>query len=351
MTEYPDPTYQQAFSDPVFYIFSACAVFLFGAIFGSFFNVCIYRIPKSIGLSMPPSHCYRCGQPLRWFDNIPLVSYWNLGGRCRYCNSSYSIRYFLVELLTALLFLGVFLRYCTTDGQWSWVVLPGWIFLSLLLIATFTDLDHWIIPDQVSIGGMFAGIALAAVWPLGLSPHNPVGQPVKYLDLPEAILPLLNSVSGAAVGYSLLWGIGLIGTLIFRKEAMGQGDMKLFAMFGAFLGPVNCLLVFMIACFFGSAFGIAGLVIGRMRLTMTVDPALVARPLNATAFTDMSNHHDLTPRELIVLGRLVGPERATGTTRHHLPFGPSLALAAAIVFLAWEPLQAWLASQLLLSGY
>src|SRR5690606_30061142 len=129
----------------------------------------------------------------------------------------------------------------------------------------------------------------------------------------------LNAGAGAAVGYALLWTIGFIGSVIFRKEAMGQGDMKLFAMFGAFLGPLNCLYVFMIACFFGSAFGIAGVVLGWMRRGRVVDPALAPRPLNATAFTDLANHHELTPRELIVLGRLVRDDRPPANPRHHLP--------------------------------
>jgi leader peptidase (prepilin peptidase) / N-methyltransferase len=339
------------FSDPVFYGFSVFVVFWFGAIFGSFFNVCIYRIPKGIGLSLPPSHCYRCGQPLRWYDNVPLISYWALGGRCRYCATPYSIRYFLVELLTAALFTIVFVRYCSPDGNWSAVVLPGWVFISLLLIATFTDLDHWIIPDQVSVGGMFAGFAAAAVWPLGLSPHNPLGEPVPYLEIPEMALPLVNSLSGAALGYGLLWGIGALGTIIFRKDAMGQGDMKLFAMFGAFLGPWNCLFVFMGACVLGSIFGLGGILAGWLQRGRTPLPALAPMRLNATAFSDLAHHYELTPRELIVMKRLMEGDEGRSTPRHHLPFGPSLALAAGVVFLTWEPLQAWFLSQFVYPVY
>jgi leader peptidase (prepilin peptidase) / N-methyltransferase len=286
---------QQLFSDPVFYGLAAFAVFWLGAIFGSFFNVCIYRIPKGIGLSLPPSHCYRCGQPLRWHDNIPLISYWALGGRCRYCASPYSIRYFLVELLTAGLFLTVFLRYCSPDGNWSAVVFSGWLFISLLLIASFTDLDHWIIPDQISVGGMFAGFATAAIWPLGLAPHNPLAQPIPYLELPELILPLTQSLAGAAMGYGLLWSIGALGTILFRKEAMGQGDMKLFAMFGAFLGAANCLFVFMIACMLGSVFGLGGIALGWLRRGQLPSPALAPMRLSATAFSDLAHQYELSP--------------------------------------------------------
>jgi prepilin signal peptidase PulO-like enzyme (type II secretory pathway) len=261
------------------------------------------------------------------------------------------MRYFMVELLTALLFLIIFLRYCTLDGNWSWVVLSGWVFVSLLLIATFTDLDHWIIPDQVSIGGTVAGIVAAAIWPLGLAPHNPVGQPIKYLAVPEIVLPLIQSVAGAVMGFSLLWSIGMIGTVIFRKEAMGRGDMKLFAMFGAFLGPINCLYVFMAACLFGSIFGIGGIVLGWLDRGRPVDPAVAQAPLTPTSFTDLANHYELSPREMIVLGRVVGEASEGSPPRHHLPFGPSLALAAAIVFLTWEPIQGWVISQLMLPAY
>jgi leader peptidase (prepilin peptidase) / N-methyltransferase len=341
----------QFYSDPAFYGVSVSIVFWLGAIFGSFFNVCIYRIPKGIGLALPPSHCYRCGQPLRWYDNIPLISYWALGGQCRYCKTPYSIRYFLVELLTAGLFAAVFVRYCTPDGNWSAVVLPGWIFISLLLIASFTDLDHWIIPDQISVGGMFAGIGLAAIWPLGLAPGNPIGEPIPYLELPEMILPLANSLAGAGLGYGMLWGIGALGTVIFRKEAMGQGDMKLFAMFGAFLGPANCLFVFMGACILGSIFGLGGIALGWMRRGRMPSAALAPMRLTTTAFSDLAHHYELTPRELIVLKRLTEGAGAGPTPRHHLPFGPSLALAAGVVFLIWEPLQAWFVSQFILPVY
>ena len=157
------------FFDPYYRTLHLSMTFIWGACLGSFFNVCIYRIPLGLSLSFPGSHCYRCGHPVRWFDNIPLLSYWILRGRCRHCGATFSIRYFVVELLTALLF-----SLCFYKIGYSLAFLPALILVSLLIIATFTDLDHWIIPDRISLGGLAAGLLLAAIWPLGLARGNPL---------------------------------------------------------------------------------------------------------------------------------------------------------------------------------
>lgn len=225
---------------------------MLGALFGSFFNVCIYRIPRGVPLSMPPSHCYQCGQPIRWFDNIPLVSYWILGGRCRHCRAPYSIRYFFVELLTATLFTLVFVRFYSERSDFSLAFVPGIFFVSLLIIETFTDIDHWIIPDRISLGGIAIGVAFAAMPFFASAPHNPLVRSFSILPIPPEFNALANSITGAALGYSSLWLMAVIGTMVFRKDAMGQGDWKLFAMIGAFVGPLNCLYVLVIACFVGS---------------------------------------------------------------------------------------------------
>lgn len=344
-----DPTiWEILVLDPVIYGFSVCFAFIFGAILGSFFNVCIYRIPRAVPLSFPASHCYRCGQLIRWYDNIPLFSYWILGGRCRVCSSPYSIRYFFVELLTALLFTAIFVRYSNPVLGFSLVFVPGFIFVSLLLIASFTDIDHWIIPDRISLGGLGAGIALAAIWDLGLAPHNPLATPILEIGIPLKVLPLVNALSGAAAGAGVIWTVGFIGKLAFRKEAMGMGDVKLMAMFGAFLGPINTTLVLFLASFFGAGLGIAAIIGSAIRRKKGFHPSIA--PLRADPFRldDLSSRYDLLPPELYVVGRALNEPGSIGSTRH-LPFGPSLALAAFAFFMAWEPIQSWLRSTILMT--
>ena len=344
------------FVDPALFPFYLGAIFVFGACFGSFFNVCIYRIPKGVSLSMPPSHCYNCGQPLKWVDNVPLLSYWLRRGRCRYCSARFSPRYFFIELLTALLWAGIFARFCYPRSEYSSaeligdfaVVLTGLLLVSLLIVATFTDLDHWIIPDRISLGGVAAGIALSTVWPLGLAAHHPLSEPVLFITAPEKITPLINSVSGAAVGYGVLWAIGSLGTLVFRKEAMGQGDLKLLAMLGAFVGPINCLLVLVLASFVGTIFGGASLVAGKLMRREEVPASVAALLPDAVRSQAMIQHYELRPMERLVLTRAIASPGSVGPIRHHLPFGPSLALSGVIVYLLWEPMHAWFRSALLI---
>lgn len=314
---------------------------------GSFFNVCIYRIPRGMPLSYPGSHCYRCGRPIHWYDNIPLLSYWILGGRCRQCGASFSIRYFIVELLTALLFL---LGYSRIGPGLA--LIPGYLFISLLIIATFTDIDHWIIPDRISIGGLGLGLLLALVWPLGLAPHNPLAEHNLLLDLlfdhvgypPRAALPAINAFAGAAVGLLSMWGIGSIGSLIFRKEAMGWGDIKLFAMFGAFCGPASLLYILVFACFFGTIAGGIGLWLGRRAARQKADPAIAPLESNPKLAEALIQEHPLGGEERRAVLRALTKPGALGPVRHHLPFGPSLALAAVAVYLYGEVIGRWFAS-------
>lgn len=322
-------------------------VLTLGACFGSFFNVCIYRIPMRVPLSMPPSHCYQCGQPLKWYDNIPLLSYWALLGRCRTCGSRFSIRYFLIELLTTGLFAAVMLRYSRPETGYSAVIFPGFIFVSLLIVATFTDIDHWIIPDRISLGGAVAGIILAAITPIASAPHNPLAQSFDLARIPERFVPLANSIAGAAFGFGLLWSIGFLGTLAFRKEAMGRGDMKLFAMFGAFVGPVNCIFILILACFVGSLAGGLGILLARVMNNPMADPAIAELQPDAMRCDEWLHQHDPTPSETLVVTRALTSPGAVGPIRHHLPFGPSLAMAALVVYLAWEPIQKWFFSLVL----
>lgn len=308
---------------------------------GSFFNVCVYRIPKGVSLVKPGSHCYQCGRLIHWYDNIPLVSYWALGGRCRFCRTPFSSRYFFIELLTACLFAGVFVRFCNPRDGYSLAVVPALTLVSLLTVATFTDIDHWIIPDRVSLGGAVAGFALALIFAVGRAPHNPLAEPLEFLHVPQMWVPAVNSLLGAALGYSLLAAIGALGTLLLRKEAMGQGDWKLFAMIGAFLGPVQSLIAFVLSTFIGTFMTGVLLVVRKLSRSPAPKAAVADLTPDALRCEAILEAHDFGPTERLVLTKALTSPGAVGPVRHHLPFGPYLALAALIVYLAWEPISTW----------
>ncbi|HNQ35441.1 MAG TPA: prepilin peptidase [bacterium] len=208
-------------------------VFLFGAVFGSFLNVCIYRMPLSLSIVKPNSFCPGCKKPIKWFDNIPMLSYLMLSGRCRHCRKPISPRYFLVELLTAALFLFLYWQF-GLDVRF-FVFAP---FVMALILVSFIDWDHYLIPDCIVLPGIPIGLLLNFFFPVlaGLNAWLPA---------------LRDAFIGVLVGGGFLLLLGWLGTLAFKKDAMGGGDVKLLAMIGAFLGWKSVLMTL----FFGSLFG------------------------------------------------------------------------------------------------
>lgn len=219
-------------------ILTRICFFIFGSIIGSFLNVCIVRLPQEKSVVTPGSHCVKCNKPVRWFDNIPIISYVILKGKCRDCGAPFSIRYPLIELLTALIFLGFYLYFGLT-----WLLIPYLLMLSGFIVATFVDFEHRIIPDEVSIGGTIAGFLLSLLIPQMHATHS-------------WITAAGLSALGILVGGGTIYLMGLFGEWIFKKEAMGGGDVKLMAMVGAFLGWKYALLTFFLAPFFGAVVGI-----------------------------------------------------------------------------------------------
>jgi len=213
-------------------------IFIIGLCVGSFLNVCIYRMPKSISIVKPRSFCPRCENTIPWYDNIPLLSYIILKGRCRNCKTKISFKYFLIEAITAFLFITLYIHFN------SWQLFIPYAFLaSGFIIATFTDLSHRIIPDEVNFGLLGLGVILSFIFPVL---HN----------VDSRWMSLLYSLLGALVGGGSIFLLGVLGKLIFKKESMGGGDVKLLAMAGSFLGWKLILLSFFIAPFFGAIFGI-----------------------------------------------------------------------------------------------
>ena len=328
---------------PEFAVFHLVALFVLGACFGSFFNVCIYRIPMGVSLSHPPSHCYGCGRPIRWFDNIPILSWWCLRGRCRACGIRISPRYFIIETLTALLWVAVAWRI-----QYSWALIPALALTSLLIVATFTDLDHYIIPLRVSLGGLALGVALAAIAPLGRAEGNPL-RATAWMGLDAALwwAPLVHSLLGAAVGFASLWTIGRIGSILFRKEAMGMGDVHLFGMFGAFCGVAPLLYILLIACIVGSILGLAGIAWDKVRRPPPIHEALAPLEADAQRAERLLEGDAATADERLALTRALTHPGPVGPVRHYLPFGPSLAAAAWVVYLYGDAIERWIEAWML----
>ncbi len=276
--------------DRSFPLFLPSVAFAFGAIVGSFLNVCIYRIPANKSIITPGSTC-ACGQPIKWFDNIPILSWFILRGKARCCGMSYSFRYPFVELLTGGLFLAAWTQHAPAKAA-CLMVLAG-----LLVCAAFIDLDHMEIPDRFSIGTAFVGIALSGLTP---SLHGIVE--------PEHVLAVVKSLAasaiGAMIGSGLILWIGLAAEAVLRKDAMGFGDVKLLGGIGAFLGWQGAVF----ALFGGAVIGTIGLML--WLVAKAIVPAL----------------------------RAPKTEESQGLIGREIPFGPLLAAGALAYAFAFEDL-------------
>jgi leader peptidase (prepilin peptidase)/N-methyltransferase len=227
-------------ADPVLVVFAG----VFGAMLGSFLNVCVHRLPRNESVIRPRSRCPSCGQPIAWYDNIPALSWLLLLGRCRSCRARISVQYPLVEIAVGLVwFVGVAQLGITVEA------LRAAAFVTLLLGMALTDAQHYVIPDVFSLGGAVAGLAFALL---------PGG------------LPWWHSVLGAALGYALLWFVRRVGDIALRRgwiggkeletvleegeerTTMGEGDLRMMAMAGAFLGPTGVVLTLFLGALAGS---------------------------------------------------------------------------------------------------
>jgi leader peptidase (prepilin peptidase)/N-methyltransferase len=255
------------------------ATFLLGACIGSFLNVCIHRIPADESVVRPPSRCPGCRARISWYDNVPIVSWLLLGGRCRRCGIDIAARYPVVEATTGLLAIVALARLGPTPAA-----LVAFVFTAALLLITYIDFDHLFIPDEVSLPGVLVGLAVSAM-PGGIG--------------------LANAVLGAALGGGILWFVAWSYERSTGTEGMGLGDVKLLAMIGAFLGWQAIPVVLVVASIGGSLAGV--LVIfgteGRRAL------ARVRRRLGA---------------------RAVLPFVRRAARRTAIPFGPFLALGAIV---------------------
>jgi leader peptidase (prepilin peptidase)/N-methyltransferase len=225
--------------------FGVLAAFLVGCCIGSFLNVCIYRIPLGKSVVFPGSHCASCGSPIPWQNNFPVLSWVFLRGRAACCGTRIDGRYAIVELMTGLIFAGLW-------SQFPWpLALAFAVFSCGLIIASCIDIDHFIIPDRFTLGGVAVGLVASTLVP---SLHNQF----------TAWTGFTESLRGAFIGGLVLWLIAAGGSKLLGKEAMGLGDVKLMAAFGAFLGWPATLFILVFSSVFGSVFGI-GLILRQQR--------------------------------------------------------------------------------------
>ena len=220
--------------------------FVFGSIIGSFLNVCIVRMPKEESVVSPRSRCVKCKKMIPWYDNVPLVSYIALGGKCKNCGVKFSFRYFLVEVLTGLTFVGFYLYYGLDI-----LLLPYLFMTCCFIVATMVDFEHRIIPDEISVGGMCVGILMSLFIP-EMHIVDVAGKNFFLVRLHSLGLSLL----GVLLGGGLIYAMGILGDFLFKKESMGGGDIKLLAMIGAFMGWQLAILTFFVAPLFGAVYGI-----------------------------------------------------------------------------------------------
>lgn len=249
---------------PYFCIFGFFS-FAIGACIASFLNVCIWRLPRNESVVKPASHCPNCNAPIRWYQNIPVLSYLALGGKCANCRKPISMRYAVVELTGGVLFLTAYLQWAMPAAFGDlpvaglhpllsfWCVPVYWLVFAGLILGSFIDLEHFYLPDRVTIGGMILGVPASVLVPELQLERTP-------LDA------LVWSAAGLAFGFFFLWGMGWMFSKLFKKDALGFGDVKLMGAVGAFFGPTAVLFVLIVSSIVGSVVGIALILRGRARL-------------------------------------------------------------------------------------
>jgi len=230
-------------------LLEAILAFVFGLVTGSFINVCIHRWPRGRSVVRPRSHCVRCRKMIAWHDNIPVVSYAILRGKCRHCGRHISIRYPLVELLTGLLFFYFVLVMGVTPAA-----LKMCVFSAMLVGLLFCDLEKRILPDQFTIGGTVIGLIFSAFVPI---PDHTAQMILWLFGFPVSgtVQSIAESALGAALPAFVLWGGGWLYLKFRHREGLGFGDVKLVAMAGAFLGLEGALLTLILGSISGSILG------------------------------------------------------------------------------------------------
>ena len=238
------------------YIFSFFS-FALGACIASFLNVVIWRVPRGESIVSPPSHCPKCNALIKWYQNIPILAWLALRGKCANCKAPISPRYILIETLGGLLFLAAFVKYGTSGdlAAAGLHTLVAWIWIALMIVGSMIDFDHKLLPDFVTVGGMVLGLAVGGVDSFRL----------------QSIAPAAWSAVGLAFGFGLLWLIRFLGSIAFKREAMGLGDVFLMGAVGALFGPVAVLVTLILSSVFGSVVGLSMVALSKTKFGKFVE--------------------------------------------------------------------------------
>ena len=243
--------------------------FSFGACVASFLNVVVWRVPRGESIVSPPSHCPKCGAAIRWCQNVPILSWLALRGRCASCREPISPRYVVVELLGGVLFLAAFLQLRDADFASPLVVLRlavTWTWIALMIVGSMIDFDHKLLPDFVTVGGMILGVLYHGVLSLALFFNPPAHSIIRLFDY-----SIVHSLLGLAFGFGLLWLIRFFGSRAFGREAMGMGDVFLMGAVGALFGPVAALFALVVSSVFGSAVGVGMVALSKTKFGRFVE--------------------------------------------------------------------------------
>ena len=252
--------------DLYYFIVFACFAFAMGACIASFMNVCIWRIPRNESVVSPPSHCPNCNAPIRWYQNIPILSWCCLRGKCANCHKPISVRYTIVELLGGILFLMAYFQwgipfffrgdvalYGLQPLRSLWAVPVFWVVFAGLILGSFVDLAEQWIPDRVTISGMILGVPLSVLVP------ELQGEQMR-------LHALYWSLGGLFFGFGFLWLVGFVFSKIVKKDALGFGDVKLIGAVGAFFGPGAVLFTIIVSSFVGAVVGVVLMLRGKAKL-------------------------------------------------------------------------------------
>jgi len=251
--------------------------FWLGACIASFLNVVIWRVPRGESIVSPPSHCPKCNAAIKWYQNIPILAWLALRGKCANCKAPISPRYILIETLGGCLFLAAFVRllpalshaqglHAFHPGVFMnpWIaLLVAWIWISLMIVGSMIDFDHKLLPDFVTVGGMVLGVAVC------------VGDTLSYLLIDRCGEGwwhfAVNSLGGLVFGFGLMWLIRWLGTKAFKREAMGLGDVFLMGAVGALFGPVAVIVTLILSSVVGSVFGVSMIALSKTKFGRFVE--------------------------------------------------------------------------------
>jgi leader peptidase (prepilin peptidase)/N-methyltransferase len=297
----------------------SAGIFVLGLLFGSFLNVCIYRIPRGLSVVHPGSACPKCGKAIQFYDNVPVLSWLLLRGKCRNCSTSITPRYLIVELLTGCVFL-----VCYWHFGLSLATLKCAIFGFLLLGLIFTDAETRLLPDKMTLSGLMIGLIFSWLVPVNdlLSALLPgVLQVPVSLHFSYRLYSFLDATLAAVIGASFLYGAGAIYLRARGVQGMGFGDVKLMAMIGSFVGLRLTILTILAASLAGSAFGLSTVLAVWLKRT--------ARRKRAFHETNAVARKRAWPSAMIAL------------RRYQMPFGVFLGIMGLGTFLFGQRLLGW----------